>query len=180
MTRSYVRRLTVTGVDDSQDVQSLQAELGTDYVIDSVENMQPQGLRFVPRNESEGILVCPDGRTNQGVAVGVHDPDDMPLSTPKPGTGGLYYAGEFKVFLNDSGNLVLCGDTDAGRDATDWLSVDSKVQAELSALRDTVDALVTAYNAHGHPSFGTPPSGTAAVPPAAVGSTQSTKVKIPT
>lgn len=179
MTRSYVRRLTVTGVDDSQDVQSLQAELGTDYVIDAVENMQPQGLRFVPRNESEGILVCPDGRTNQGVAVGVHDPDDMPLGTPEPGTGGLYYAGEFKIFLDDSGNLVLCGDTDDGRDAADWLSVDSKVQAELLALQTSLTALTAIVATHAHPP-GLPMVPPAPVPPAPVGPTKSDKVKIPT
>lgn len=181
MTRMYVRRLTTSGVDDSDSVQTIQADLGVDYTLGDVEVMCPQGVRFLPRGESEGVLLCPDGRVNQGVAVGVRDPEDMPSGTSAEGTGGLYYQGQFRVFLDAAGGVVLCGDVDSGREATDFVSVDSKVQAELESIRSTLDALVTTFNAHTHPETGsvTGPTTTPGVAPAAVGLTASDLVRIP-
>lgn len=64
----------------------------------------------------------------------------------------------------------------------DAAAVGSKVLSELQALRNTVDAMVTAFNSHTHP---TAPAGPVSTPstvqvaPAAVGPVASTVVKIP-
>lgn len=67
----------------------------------------------------------------------------------------------------------------------DAVAVGSRVLAELQALRNTVDAMVTAFNAHTHayvsptgPAVTAGPSA-AQVAPAAVGAVSSTVVKIP-
>lgn len=64
----------------------------------------------------------------------------------------------------------------------DAAAVGSKVLAELQALRNTVNAMVTAFNAHTHPTAPTGPVSTPStvqVAPAAVGPVASTVVKIP-
>lgn len=79
-----------------------------------------------------------------------------------------------KIFIRD-GDISL-----TKSDPGDKISLDSKVQTELKALRDSLNNLITAYNAHMHPTAAVgPPSGPTVpgIPPAPVGLTASDLVK---
>lgn len=70
----------------------------------------------------------------------------------------------------------------AANDAADYVALAQLVKSEISALRNTVDALVTSYNAHVHPGVTSGPAATAVIaapasPPAAVGDVAAEKVK---
>jgi hypothetical protein len=91
----------------------------------------------------------------------------------------------------DGGALVKVksdGTIEAGSTAgsKQFVALDTKTKTEISALRNTVDALITAYNAHIHVTTATisagpvgvlSPTASSATPPAAVGDVGSTKVK---
>lgn len=87
----------------------------------------------------------------------------------------------------DAGESVVTIGSDTG--ALDWVALATSTKNEITALRNTVDALVTAFNGHthatacaagtgttGNPGAATPP--TVAVGPAAVGEVKSSTVKI--
>jgi hypothetical protein len=72
-----------------------------------------------------------------------------------------------------------------GVNPTDWMALASLVKAEIKAVRDTLDGLVTVFNAHTHPYLPGPGPATApslttltpGSPPAAVNDVKSVFVK---
>lgn len=182
-----VRRVVITGVDDSGKAQLIQSQHADGRVSEDVEHAQPYGLRFVPVVGVDGLVSLPGGVMSACVLTGVIDRDNQPVGGSAPGTGGLYQGGLYRVFLADDGTLVLCGESDGGREAADAVAVASKVMTELERVKSELDALKSVFDAHTHPYVDTPvgaavtaPSATPWAPgPAAPGEVASTKVKIP-
>lgn len=112
-----------------------------DGVVARVENLQPQGHHFSPPRGAQGIALAPGAVSSDLVTVAVQGV--VPTQDLAPGEGGLHLLGEYKVFLRTDGVLVLGEGSDAAARA-------SLVDARLSALRNSLDALITAYNGHIH------------------------------
>ncbi len=71
---NMVARAIVTGVDDSQKVQTLQLKvLGDDDTHDDIERFGPYGLSSNPPLKSEAVVVFPGGTRDTGYCVGVED-----------------------------------------------------------------------------------------------------------
>lgn len=173
---SMIQRAVVTLVDDSTKAQTLQVKGLGGVVLDQVEHMQPYGLSAYPFASAEAVLVKTAGGTI-AVVVG----DRRYRAKLAEGEVALY---------TDEGTMVACkrGEiVELGKAPTDAIALASLVKQEITALRNTVNALVTAYNAHTHVLSGTagpyPLAGvgvattSAATAPAAVGEVKSNYVK---
>ena len=92
------------------------------------------------------------------------------------------FEGGAQVHVRPDGEVHL-----AANEAADYVALADLVKGEISALRDTVNSLVTAYNAHIHVTTATigasptpgviSPTTSTASPPAAVGDVAAEKVK---
>jgi hypothetical protein len=109
---------------------------------------------------------------------------DVPASGSKQATWGMDGGPQLVV----TGTEVHLGASPSSL-ATDYVALASLVKVEISKLRDTVNALVTAYNAHEHPAGAmldstsnpvtglTAPTLSSATAPAAVSDVKSALVK---
>lgn len=152
------------------------------------------------------LVICEsdiDRWQERGTADGLNDPEDVRRHDLSDAVAipGLFAepdalqnvdpADEGMMLGSDAANgariYIADGIIELGqKGSADRVSLDSAVQAELTALRNTVDSLVTAYNSHVHPyvdTGGAPgavtgPTPSAGTNPAAVGTTASTLVTI--
>jgi phage baseplate assembly protein V len=179
--RLLVSRGVVRVIDDAKKMQSLQVELHEGELHDQVERFQDFGFTSVPKPEAEAIYLSVGGNRAAGVVVAVSDRQYRPTGMAE-GDVCLYTESGERVYLNEADDVVHLG----AKSAADWVALAADTKAEISALRDTVDSLITAYNAHIHVttatvSAGPPgvlqPPASAASPPAAVGDVAATKVK---
>lgn len=145
---SEIARGIITAIDDTKTCQTLQTELLADEVIDNVEHVQPFGVSFKPPADAECIVAALGDDRGNSVAFGVTSRADRPKNLDDPGTGGLYYQGTFRVFI-DSAGVVHLGE----QVATDFVALASLVKAELEAIKTTFASYVPG-TAGG--SFGTP------------------------
>lgn len=168
--------ITRVVVDRSENAGDYQVLWGGDRVTSKLEHLEPQGIHFRAARDAGGVVVNPGG-TREGalllVAGGI-----VPNDVISEGEGGLHFLATWKVFLAQDGTVHL-----GSHEAPDFVALASKVDAELKALRDNVDALVTAFNGHTHittatigagatPGVIAPPASPATPPqpPSAVGS----------
>jgi phage baseplate assembly protein V len=180
--RLLVSRGVVRVVDDAKKMQSLQVELHEGELHDQVERFQDFGFTSVPKPEAEAIYLSVGGNRAAGVVVAVSDRQYRPTGMAE-GDVCLYTESGERVYLNKADDVVHIG----AKSAADWVALAADTKAEISALRDTVDSLITAYNAHIHittatvglgPAVGViSPTTSTATPPAAVGDVAATKVK---
>lgn len=199
--RGVLRRAIVNLIDDSKLVQAVQVSRGSSFggelVSEDVENMAyPPGIRFVPAGGCTAVLGAPSGQQANSVVLALADPANPPPLGSTPGTGGLFSEGLYRVFLDADGNVILVGDSDSGRAATDAAVVDSKLQTELARLKAELDAVKTDLTTvktaiagavvqagDGGATFktniGSALASYPAVSPAAPGATASTKVLMP-
>lgn len=177
--RLMVARGVVKLVDDARKMQSLQLSVQADVVRDKVERFQEYGFTSVPLKDAEAILLAVGGNTAHLVCVAVDDRRYRPTTGLQPGDVGMYRLDEgFLIKLLAGQNVEL------GPSPTDYVALAIPTKAEISALRDTVNQLVTAHNTHIHlgtdgatlPVTLAPPAITG-TPPAAVGDVKATKVK---
>lgn len=173
---SMVKRAIIERVDDGEGVQLAQASLLEDEVQDRMEHMQPYGLSFVPPAGSEGIALAVQGEGSHRVLIGVAKRGDRPTSA-KPGEGGLYSLGEWRVFADEDGVLYL---NSAKDDADDAVAVASVADERLDALEQKLNDLITKYNAHTHvaPMGGTTPPAVTETPVQAGQTTASPTIKV--
>ena len=87
------------------------------------------------------------------------------------------FDGGAQVHVRPDGEVHL-----ASNEAADYVALAQLVKDEITALRNTVDSLVTTFNAHVHPGVTSGPASTAptvtpGTPPAAVGDVAAEKVK---
>lgn len=109
-------------------------------------------------------------------------PRGLPLADAHVENMVLGLDGDTAAHFRPDGEIHLGSD-----EATDYIALADLVKTEISALRDTVNSLVTAYNAHIHITTATvgasptpgiiSPTTSTATPPAAVGDVAATKVK---
>lgn len=194
MNRRYLTLGYVVSADDSQPIQTVQVEYDGD-AVQTVNHLQSCGVRFVPAS-GECLLAFSDGDPGNPVALGVTDSEAAPPADSAAGTGGLHLVGTYKVFLAADGTVVLAGDSDTGRAATDAAVPAGALLTELNRLKSELDAVkadITTIQTHTHPvaTTGTAAAQTgtaaaspdlAAVPtvsPASPGPVSSTTVKIP-
>lgn len=154
---SMVQRGVVSTSADDEGIPGQQAKGIGGRPLDALEYMQPQGLYFRPVVGAEGVILCPTGQTSGAVLVNASSRGASPGGEGVPeGAGGLHYAGTFKLYLANDGTLHL-----GEKDASDFVALASKVQADLDALRD-------AFNSHMHATAGTgapsPPTPGAGIP----------------
>ena len=107
---NMIGRAILTVVDDSAGHQKLQFTVLDDKDVRSGIHAQPFGVSFVPPVGAEGITLNPGGDTDNGFIICPLVPGQRPKGH-QPGTGGLYYAGTFKVYLDSSGGVFLGSDT---------------------------------------------------------------------
>jgi phage baseplate assembly protein V len=187
---NLVSRGVVKRVDDTKKLQLLQVGMLADETRSELERVQSYGFTSVPLAGAEAVTVFVGGYRDHGLVVAVDD-RRYRLRSLEAGEVAIYTDQGDKVVLERGGTIrvtastkvvvaaplvELAGNTDAAARA-------SLVLTELSALRATVAALVTAYNAHVHviaagPPITAAPTITLASPPAAVASMASTKVKL--
>lgn len=176
--RLMVARAVIELVDDSKKVQSLQLKVRADELRDDVERMQQYGFTSVPEPGAEAIIVLVGGNSDHPVAIAVDDRRYRPTDLAEGEVALWTLADGKRVWCRDDGMVDLGDDGDTLGD-NDRLAQSKKTKDEISALRDTVNSLVTSFNSHIHPSgmgpTGTPPS--PASSPAAVGDVHVTKVR---
>jgi phage gp45-like len=176
---SLIQRATVTNIDDDAKCQTVQAEGLGGLLVDAVERLQAYGMTSHPFEGSEIVLL----KTGSGVplAVVLEDRRHRPAGTLAEGEVALY---------TDEGIAVLCKRgkiVELGPSPTDYVALADLVKEELSALCNTLNDLVYAYNTHTHVLSGTagpyPLAGTAVAttsttdPPALVGNVKATYTK---
>lgn len=142
---SMVTRAVVSLVDDAKLAQELQLRIARNEVLDGVEHAQQAGVSFVPPEGAEVIMLCMGGATAYPVAICAQKREDRPSDEGlEPGEGGLYYAGEFKVFVKANGEVHL-----GEKDAADFVALAQAVLDELNDIRTTFDAHTHAYTSPG-------------------------------
>lgn len=127
---SAILHAIVDRVVDDKKFPRCQVEWLADRISPDVEYRQPQGVYFIPVTEAEGILMAPGGDRSTAVMLCAQVRSDSPGGGGiAEGEGGLYYAGEFKVFL-DSAGLVHLG-TKSG---ADFVALADLVHTEISNM----------------------------------------------
>lgn len=148
-------------------------------------------LVFIERSvdtwlQGDGTLTTPlDFRTHSlsdAVAYPGLYPAGRALSEAHAENLAWGFEGGAQVHVRPDGEVHL-----AANDAADYVALAQLVKDEITALRDTVNSLVTAYNAHIHVTTATigasptpgviAPTTSTASPPAAVGDVAAEKVK---
>lgn len=149
ITRAIVRlSRTTTGA------QTIQADDAEGYPTDDdVELYEQPGVTFRTADGAEVLLLELGADGSNLTALATSGRGKRPTTALEEGEGGLYYAGEFKVFLASDGKVYLGSAT-----ATDYVALASKVDTEI-------DRLWTALGTHVHAGVTTGPgsSGTATV-----------------
>jgi len=139
--RGIVRRTT-----EDTSLPLLQVEWAADRASDSVEYLQPQGIYFRPRAGAEGLFLAAAGDRAAAVLVDAQKRGDTPGGEDiAEGEGGLYYAGEFGVFL-DAAGLVHLG----AKSGEDFVALAAKVKSDLDGIKSDLDALKEAFDTHTH------------------------------
>lgn len=130
---SAILQTIVDRVVDDKAFPRCQVEWLADRISPDVEYRQPQGLYFVPKTGAEGLLAAPAGDRSAAVVFCAQAREDSPGSGGiAEGEGGLYYAGEFKVFLDSSGNVHL-----GAKSGSDYVALASQIDTVLGAI-DTI------------------------------------------
>lgn len=108
--RTRVDGMIVRGVvelvNDKLKSQRLQLTLLADQVVDDVEHLQPYGISFVAPAGSQALALAVGGARAHTVAICVDHPGERPRDA-KPREGGLYTRGEWRLFVNDKGELCV-------------------------------------------------------------------------
>lgn len=121
-------------VKDDRGVVVLQVEQLDGELDDQVEYWQPYGVSFRPPVDSEVLFASVAGDRGFAVATCVQKRDQRPKNS-NAGEGGLYYMGEWKVFLADDGTVSL-----GAKAASDYAALASLVEAELDKIRNAIAA----------------------------------------
>lgn len=103
--RSMLMRATVSGVDDTGDLQQLQVTRLEGETWDECERVGEYGFTSSPPIGAEAIVIQIGGNSDHMVILGVDD-----LSRPHPLDSGqtvLYDGANSRVFLDAAGNVVI-------------------------------------------------------------------------
>lgn len=129
-----VSRAVINRVSDALRTQRLQLTMLDGEVEDDVEHLQPFGLSFVPPASAELITLAVGGDRAHTVGICANDPSTRPRGG-LPGTGGLYTATGWKVFIDASGVVHVGAETGA-----DFVALAASVLTQLNDIRTKFDA----------------------------------------
>jgi phage baseplate assembly protein V len=130
---AMVKRAILERIDDSQGTQLVQVSLLGDEVQDRCEHLQPYGVSFHPPRGSEGVAVAVQGDGSHRLVLGAASRQHRPTGVEE-GEGGLYYLGEWKVFLDAQGHVHLGAKEGAAK-----MARADRVEAELAKIRDALN-----------------------------------------
>jgi hypothetical protein len=165
--QDMVLRGVIKLVDDDGGHQKTQVQTDAEDVTwDDTEHVQPYGMSFRPPDDgtAECLRLHLGAEPEDVVSLLASVRGHRPTGLSEPGTGGLYYMGEFKVYLDENGVVHLGGD----RDAEDFVALAQLVLDELNDIRSQFDSHIHTTTATvgtgGPPGVISPP--TAAMGPA--------------
>jgi phage gp45-like len=123
-----VTRAVVELVNDKLKTQRVQLSILEGEVVSNIEHFQPYGLSFTPPAGAEAIALAVQGSRSHTVAICVQHPDERPKDVP-PRAGGLYTAGEWRLFVDAAG--VLCV---GAKDSPQHIPLGDLLVAQIKAL----------------------------------------------
>lgn len=125
---SMVTRAVINLVNDRLKTQRVQLTILEGEPVDDVEHLQPYGLSFMPPPGSEALALAVSGDRSHTVAICAGRPGDRPTSA-KPGTGGLYTEGEWRLFIDPDGVLHLGAEV-----GSEEIGLGRKTDAEIARI----------------------------------------------
>lgn len=144
--QTTVMRGIVTRSSDTQKCIMVQVEWAADRTSSNVEYKQPQGLYFNPADKAEGQILAVAGDHSSAVLIDAQSRSDSPGGGGiEAGEGGLYYAGDFKVFLDKDG-LVHLGE----KTGSDFVALAAAVKSELDKIKTDLDNVKSTFDGHTH------------------------------
>jgi phage baseplate assembly protein V len=158
-----VGRAILSAVSDGGPIQTVQAQLLADEVLDDVEHVQHYGYTSVPLAGAEGVLVFVGGNRDHGLVIATDDRRHRPIGL-EPGEVAIYDDQGQEVRIT-RGGIVVNG---AGKPVTitnasvvrmeSHLEVTGDIKDQCDGSGKTMASMRSIYNGHGHPAGG-PPSG---------------------
>lgn len=142
---AVVARAVIARVNDALKTQRVQLTILDGEVEDDVEHLQPYGLSFVPPEGAEAIALAVAGDRGHTVAICANSPGARPTGENTAETGGLYTAGEWRVFI-DADGVVHVG----ARDGAEFVALAQKVLDELNDVKADLDAVKSTFDTHTH------------------------------
>lgn len=135
---SQIMRAIVRQSDGTTKCQNVQITILADEVREDVEVFEPAGLSVRPMVDAEVLALAVNGDENHLIAIGTAGRDQRPTDVVQPGEGGLYFAGEYKVFMKADGTVLL-----GASDATEMVALANLVASALAALKSAISGAGT-------------------------------------
>jgi phage gp45-like len=138
---SDIVRGTVTRSDVTTGCQQLSLDLLEGETDEGIEYYEQAGVSFRAYGDAEVLVAALGGSQQNRTAIGTSARGKRPTTAIEEGEGGLYFAGTFKVFLSADGGVYL-----GSPDATDWIALSSKVEAELTKIKTAISGAAVLAN----------------------------------
>lgn len=149
--RGLVTRAVIELVQDELDEQGVQVRLVSGDLLDDVRHAQPYGLTAHPPPDSDGIFLSVGGARSSGVVVCVGNREFRPRGLAQ-GEVALYSQHGQVLLLKADGSVELPATEIrlGAADASAPVALAPQVEAELNSIRNSLDTLTSAFNAHIH------------------------------
>lgn len=128
---AVIQRIVVEGRSSASRWYQVSHAAG---VSADVEHMEPQGLHFSVPRDAGGLMLAPGAVRAATVVIDAQG--SVPGDLIEAGEGGLHYLGTWSVFLARDGTVHV-----GGREPGDFAALASRVDAEISGLKDDIKAL---------------------------------------
>jgi len=143
---TMILRSVVGRTADASKFSLQQVRWLADRVSDEVEYFQAQGSYFRPIEGAEGLMLTVAGDKSSAVLALATKRDTSPGGGAiAEGEGGLYYAGEFKVFLDAAGIVNL-----GAKAGAQFVALADDVRAQLDGIESTLDDHADKIDNHIH------------------------------
>jgi len=160
-----VGRAILSAVSDGAAIQTVQARMLADEVLDDVERIQQYGFTSVPLPGAEGVVVLVGGNRDHGLVIATDDRRYRLTGLPG-GEVAIYDDLGQKVHLtrtgivvNGAGHPVTITNTPAVRMETTLL-VTGDIKDNCDGAGKTMAAMRSIFNGHGHPGAPGAPTST--------------------
>lgn len=152
-----VGRAILRAASDAASLQTVQASLMADEVLDDVERVQQYGFTSVPLPGAEAVLVFVGGNRDHGLVIATDDRRFRLKGLPG-GEVAIYDDLEQKVHLTRTG--IVVHSTGTVRVEASGLHCTGDIKDNCDGAGKTMAEMRTIYNGHGHPTNNTPPTQT--------------------
>ncbi len=134
--KQVVTRVVLTAIDDSLKMQMVQFEGVADQVREQIERLQEYGFTSVPDKGAEGVALKVGVGSHQ-VIIATDDRRYRPKNL-QPGDVALYRLAEGILV-----KLLAGQNVELGPSPTDYVALSIPTKAEITAVRDSLNALVS-------------------------------------